>query len=102
MIIYITFGSYIFKEYYKLEENIEFWAWEENVGLPLTWLCNTPHNFRVDIYYIYLSTKKDLMKFGLQNVKLLAKYYVQNISKKNVAMMPLTRLTISLSIHNIM
>ena len=25
MIIYITFGSYIFKEYYKLEENIEFW-----------------------------------------------------------------------------
>ena len=75
MIIYITFGSYIFKEYYKLEENIEFWAWEENVGLPLTWLCNTLHNFRVNIYYIYLSTKKDLMKFGLQNVKLLAKYY---------------------------
>ena len=33
MIIYITFGSYISKEYYKPEENIEFWAWEENVGL---------------------------------------------------------------------
>ena len=82
MIIYITFGSYIFKEYYKLEENIEFWAWEENVGLPLTWLCNTPHNFRVNIYYTYPSTQKDLMKFGLQNVKLLAKYYDQNICKK--------------------
>ena len=102
MIIYITFGSYISKEYYKLEENVEFWAWEENVGLPLTWLCNTSHNLRVNIYYIYLCTQKDLMKFGLQNVKLLAKYYDQNICKKNVAMMPLTRLTISRSIHNIM
>ena len=48
---------------------------EKNVGLPLTWLCNTPYNFRVNIYYIYLSTQKDLMKFGLQNVKLLAEYY---------------------------
>ena len=102
MIIYITFGSYIFKEYYKLEENIEFWAWEENVGLQLKWLCNTPHYFRVNICYIYPSTQKDLMKFGLQNVKLLAKYYDQNICKKNVAMMPLARLTISLSIRNVM
>ena len=102
MIIYITFGSYISKEYYKLEENVEFWDWEENVGLPLTWLCNTCHNFRANIYYIYLSTQKDLMKFGLLNVKLLTKYYDQNICKKNVAMMPLTRLTISLSIRNIM
>ena len=102
MIIYITFGSYIFKEYYKLEENIEFWAWEENVGLPLTWLCNTTHNFRVNIYNIYLWTQTDLMKFGLLNVKLLAKYYDQNICKRNVAMMPLARLTISLSIRNIM
>ena len=75
---------------------------EKNVGLPLTWLCNTPHNFRVNIYYIYLSTQRDLMKFGLQNVKLLAKYYDQNICKKNVAMKPLARLTISLSICNIM
>ena len=58
MIIYITFGSYIFKEYYKLEENIEFWAWEENVGLPLTWLCNTPHNFRVNILHISFHTKR--------------------------------------------
>ena len=102
MIIYITFGSYIFKEYYKLEENIEFWAWEENVRSLLIWLYNTPHNFRINIYYIYLCTQKDLMKFGLQNVKLLAKYYDQNICKKNVAMMPLARLTISLSIRNVM
>ena len=65
MTIYITFGSYISKEYYKLEENIEFLAWEENVGLPLTWLCNTPHSLGVNIYYICLSTQKDLMKFGL-------------------------------------
>ena len=36
MIIYITSDSYISKEYYKLEENVEFWAQEENVGLPLT------------------------------------------------------------------
>ena len=75
---------------------------EKNVGLPLTWLCNTPHNFRVNIYYIYLYTQKDLMKFGLQNVKLLAKYYDQNVCKRNVAMMPLTKLTISQSIRNIM
>ena len=102
MIIYTTLGSYISKEYYKLEENVEFWAWEENVGLPLTWLCNTPHNLRVNIYYICLCTQKDLMKFWLQNVKLLSKYYDQNICKKNVAMMPLTKLTISQSIHNIL
>ena len=75
---------------------------EKNVRLPLTWLCNTPHNFRVNIYYIYLSTQKDLMKSGLQNVKLLAKYYDQDICKRNVAMMPLARLTISLSIRNVM
>ena len=102
MIIYITFGSYIFKEYYKLEENIEFWTQEENVELMLTWLCNTLYDLRVNIYYIYLCTQKDLMKFGLQNVKLLAKYYDQNICKRNVAMMPLTKLTISQSICNIM
>ena len=58
MIIYITSGSCISKEYYKLEENMEFWAWEENVGLLLTWLCKTPHNFRLSIYYIYLLTQK--------------------------------------------
>ena len=58
---------------------------EKNVGLPLTWLCNTPHNSRVNIYCIYLSTQKDLMKSGLQNVKLLAKYYDQNICKRNVS-----------------
>ena len=75
---------------------------DKNVGLPLTWLYNTPHNLRVNIYYIYLCTQKDLMKFGLQNVKLLSKYYDQNICKRNVAMMPLTKLTISQSIHNIM
>ena len=75
---------------------------DKNVGLPLTWLCNTPYNFRVNIYYIYLCTQKDLMKFGLQNVKLLAKYYDQNICKRNVTMMPLTKLTISQSIRNIM
>ena len=36
IIIYITFGIYISNEYYKLEENTEFWAWEKDVGLPLT------------------------------------------------------------------
>ena len=41
------------------------------------------------IYYIYLSTQKDLMKFGLQNVKLLAKYYDQNICKKMLQWCPL-------------
>ena len=75
---------------------------DKNVGLPLTWLCNTSHNLRVNIYYIYLCTQKDLMKFGLQNVRLLSKYYDQNICKRNVAMMPLARLTISLSIRNVM
>ena len=42
---------------------IKPWVDEKNVRLPLTWLCNTSHTLRVNIYYIYLCIQKDLIKF---------------------------------------